>query len=90
MMTAKVKGKHVDEAEQLVDEFRSMTTGSLDASKPSHLGHLRVFEGVKDLPSRVKCAILPWHTLQAALHSQSSVSTEGDEDPMPGSGNVAT
>ena len=89
MMTAKVKGKHVDEAEQLVDEFRSMTTGSLDPSKSNHLGHLKVFEGVKDLPSRVKCAILPWHTLHAALHSQSSVSTEGDEDPMPGSGNVA-
>lgn len=87
MMTAKVKGKRIDEAEQLVEEFRSMTTGGLDPSRPNHLGHLTVFEGVKDLPSRVKCAVLPWHTLHAALHSQSSASTEGDEDPVPGSGN---
>ncbi|MGD2140487.1 MAG: SUF system NifU family Fe-S cluster assembly protein [Burkholderiales bacterium] len=90
MMTAKVKGKSISEAEELVDEFRGMTTGSLDLSKPNHLGHLKVFEGVKDLPARVKCAILPWHTLHAALHAESSASTEGDADPVPGSGMTAS
>ena len=89
MMTAKVKGKSVDEAEELVNEFRGMTTGSLDQSRPNHLGHLSVFEGVKDLPARVKCAILPWHTLHAALHASEAASTEGEQDPMPGSG-IAT
>ena len=89
MMTAKVKGKHVDEAEQLVEAFRNMTTGSVSASQTDRLGHLTVFEGVKDLPSRVKCAILPWHTLHAALHAQTSASTEGDDDPVPGSGTTA-
>ena len=89
MMTTKVKGKRVDETEQLVEEFRSMTTGSLDASLPNHLGHLTVFEGIKDLPSRVKCAILPWHTLHAALRAEASTSTEGEEDPVPGSGIAA-
>jgi nitrogen fixation protein NifU and related proteins len=43
-----------------------------------------VFAGVKDLPSRVKCAILPWHTLHAALNTELSVSTEGEADPVPG------
>jgi nitrogen fixation NifU-like protein len=85
MMTTNVKGKSVDEAEQLVNEFRGMATGSLETSQPNHLGRLTVFEGVKDLPSRVKCAILPWHTLHAALHANSSVSTEGTSDPVPGS-----
>jgi nitrogen fixation NifU-like protein len=85
MMTTNVKGKSVDEAEQLVSEFRGMATGSLDSSQSNNLGRLTVFEGVKDLPSRVKCAILPWHTLHAALHAQSSVSTEGANDPVPGS-----
>ena len=32
-----------------------------------HIGRLAVFAGVSDLPSRVKCAILPWHTLHAAF-----------------------
>jgi nitrogen fixation protein NifU and related proteins len=90
MMTGAVKGKTVQEAEMLVEEFRGMTTGTLDPeSQANHLGKLKVFAGVKDLPSRVKCAILPWHTLHAALHSESSASTEGNADPVPDSGMVA-
>jgi nitrogen fixation protein NifU and related proteins len=83
MMTTNVKGKSVEEAERLVQEFRDMATGKLDtAGGGHHLGRLTVFAGVKDLPSRVKCAILPWHTLHAAFNSQASVSTEGDADPF--------
>jgi nitrogen fixation NifU-like protein len=83
MMTTNVKGKTVEETEQLVREFRDMATGKLDAaSQPHHLGRLTVFAGVRDLPSRVKCAILPWHTLHAALNSEATVSTEGDQDPV--------
>ncbi len=83
MMTANVKGKSVAEVEQLVTEFRDMATGKLDvAREPNHLGRLSVFAGVKDLPSRVKCAILPWHTLHAAFRRQASASTEGAADPM--------
>lgn len=82
MMTANVKGKTLEQVEQLVQEFREMTTGRLDIAQPNHLGRLTVFAGVKDLPSRVKCAILPWHTLHAAFHNEQSISTEGDADPM--------
>ena len=83
MMTTNVKGKTVGEAEELIREFRDMATGKLDAAvQPHHLGRLTVFAGVRDLPSRVKCAILPWHTLQAALNAESTVSTEGDQDPV--------
>jgi nitrogen fixation NifU-like protein len=82
-MTTNVKGKTIDDAEQLVREFREMATGKLDvATQPNHLGRLSVFSGVKDLPSRVKCAILPWHTLHAAIHESDSVSTEGEQDPV--------
>ena len=83
MMTANVKGKSIGHVERLVQEFREMATGKLDvAQQPNQLGRLAVFAGVKDLPSRVKCAILPWHTLRAALHNEQSTSTEGDADPM--------
>ena len=83
MMTAAVKGKPRADAEQLIGEFRDMATGKLDTSKePHHLGRLTVFAGVRDLPTRVKCAILPWHTLHAALNSIASTSTEADADPM--------
>ena len=83
MMTASVKGKSLREIETLVDEFRAMATGRLDtATDANHLGRLSVFAGVKDLPSRVKCALLPWHTLHAAVRSETSTSTEGDHDPV--------
>lgn len=41
------------------------------------LGKLRALEGVKDFPSRVKCATLAWHALNSALKGGvSAVSTE--------------
>lgn len=88
MMTTNVKGKTVKEAETLIQEFRDMTTGKLDPESPeSHLGRLKVFAGISGLPSRVKCAVLPWHTLHAAFANQDSVSTEGSSDDLvPGGG----
>ena len=83
MMTAAVKGKTRTDAETLIHEFRDMATGVLDtANQPHHLGRLTVFSGVRDLPTRVKCAILPWHTLHAAFNSVTSTSTEAADDPM--------
>jgi len=92
MMTTAVKGKPRANAEQLIREFRDMATGTLDTVKEEHhLGRLTVFSGVRDLPTRVKCAILPWHTLHAALNSLGTTSTESDDDPMhePAPGGVA-
>ena len=83
MMSANVKGKSREEAETLIQEFRDMATGQLDTGKQAHhLGRLTVFAGVRDLPTRVKCAILPWHTLHAAMHALSETSTESENDPM--------
>jgi len=49
--------------------------GSSDAES---LGKLAAFSGVREFPVRVKCASLPWHTLDAALKSEApaSISTE--------------
>ena len=77
LMTVNVKGKPVLEAQQMVEEFRGMIRGTLDpATEPHILGKLILFQGVKDLPSRVKCAVLPWATLHSALEGDSAVSTE--------------
>ena len=82
MMTVAVKGKTRTEAETLTKEFLDMATGKLDMSQPNNVGRLAVFAGVRDLPTRVKCAILPWHTLHAAFNSVTEVSTEAEADPM--------
>ena len=78
MMTVAVKGKTRDEAEALTQGFLSMATGKMDMEQPNNMGRLAVFAGVRDLPTRVKCAILPWHTLHAALNSVKEVSTEAE------------
>jgi len=76
-MTVNVKGKPVEEVERMVEQFREMIRGNLDpATDPHILGKLTLFQGVKDLPSRVKCAVLPWATLHSALEGESAVSTE--------------
>ncbi|MCL4315873.1 MAG: SUF system NifU family Fe-S cluster assembly protein [Gammaproteobacteria bacterium] len=80
MMTAAVKSKSVADAETLIQEFRDMATGKLDTHTGAHhLGRLNVFAGVRELPSRVKCAVLPWHTLHAAFCNEHSATTETGE-----------
>jgi nitrogen fixation NifU-like protein len=77
LMTAAVKGKTRDEVEALFARFHALVLGK-DAEGGSELGQLVVFSGVSRFPVRVKCASLAWHTLKAALDSESpaAVSTE--------------
>lgn len=82
MMTTSVKGKTREEAEMLIQEFLAMTTGKIAHDDCSHIGRLAVFAGVKDLPTRVKCAILPWHTLNGAFNAVATSTTEAESDPM--------
>ena len=82
MMTVAVKGKSRSDAQTLIGEFVDMATGRLAATDAAHLGRLAVFSGISELPMRVKCAILPWHTLQAAFDAIATTSTEAEADPM--------
>ena len=77
MMTTVVKGKKVSEIESLFHQFHDMAQGKLDPeTDPNDLGRLKIFAGVRNLPARVKCATLAWHTLHAALAGQEKVTTE--------------
>jgi nitrogen fixation NifU-like protein len=76
LMTEALKGKTVAEARELFDKFHDMVTSSPDAAAPE-LGKLSVLSGVREYPTRVKCASLAWHTLKAALAGEeATVSTE--------------
>jgi len=68
MMTDAVKGKTLEEARALSEQFRNLLTDrGEEPVDPDTLGKLAVFTGVKEYPMRVKCATLAWHTLAAAL-----------------------
>ena len=76
MMTQSVKGKTKTEVRKLFEHFRRTVTGNGNGTS-ADLGKLAVFSGVAEFPTRVKCATLAWHTLEAALEgSQEAVSTE--------------
>jgi nitrogen fixation NifU-like protein len=78
VMTEVVKGKSRDQAKELFETFHTMVTKGTQATAGRDLGKLGVFAGVSEFPSRVKCAVLAWHTLEAALKgkAESPVSTE--------------
>jgi nitrogen fixation protein NifU and related proteins len=76
LMTDAVKGRPVAEAERLFEEFHRLLTGGVDEDVEASLGKLKVFCGVKEFPSRVKCASLAWHTLHAALGDGGEATTE--------------
>jgi nitrogen fixation NifU-like protein len=77
LMTETVKGKTVDEARALFTQFHQMITSPPGSELPE-LGKLAVLSGIREFPTRVKCAGLAWHTLKAAVSDQpiGPVSTE--------------
>jgi nitrogen fixation NifU-like protein len=75
MMTASVIGKPEGEVDALFHRVHAMLTGA--SGTAVEVGKLAVFAGVREFPSRIKCATLAWHTLQAALQGAAEpVSTE--------------
>ena len=70
LMTEMLKGKTVAEAERLFGEFHDLVTADEGAAPDAGVGKLKVLAGVRDYPSRVKCATLAWHALQAALEQR--------------------
>jgi len=76
LLTTSVAGKTRAEAETLFQQVHEMvTTGQVRGD----LGKLAVFAGVYRFPARVKCAILSWHALLAALKGEAQpVSTESE------------
>ena len=77
LMTEGVKGRTLDDLHRLFERFHRLVTDRTAPVDDAGLGKLAVFAGVRDYPARVKCAILAWHTLRAAVGNRHDVvSTE--------------
>jgi nitrogen fixation protein NifU and related proteins len=75
VMTETVKGRRIDDALDLAEQFRLMMHGESPA-RADDLGDGVVFEGVSKYPVRVKCALLGWMALKDALETWMSGETE--------------
>ena len=82
LLTDTVTGLPVKDALSIYRALIDTLTGSAETSgnarqSSTDLGKLHALEGVREFPSRVKCATLAWHALDAAIHrSQTPASTE--------------
>ena len=78
LLTEFAKGKNKAAVETMFGQFHDLvTTGKVNGD----VGKLAVFAGVHKYPARVKCAILSWHAVMAALKGDSgSVTTESEQN----------
>jgi nitrogen fixation NifU-like protein len=75
LMTDSVKGQSLGDVDTLFQGFQLMVTSPPDTDvETDSLGKLAVFAGVREFPSRVKCASLAWHALRAALKDSAQAS----------------
>lgn len=65
MMTEQIKGKRVEEAMQLVGQFKAMMHG--EPVNEDELGDLVALQGVRKFPVRIKCATLSWVALEQGV-----------------------
>jgi nitrogen fixation NifU-like protein len=78
LLTENVKGKSKADVQKMFDLVHEMVTSG---QVKGDVGKLAVFAGVHKFPARVKCAILSWHALMAALKGGGQpVSTENEQN----------
>ena len=65
LMTESIKGKSIEEALIIREEFRKMMQG--EQSNLELLQDLEILEGVRKFPVRIKCSLLSWSTLEDSL-----------------------
>ena len=75
MMTQSIKGRSLDEARCIFDAFHSMITRPDEEPDYDTLGDLETLSGVNEFPTRIKCAVLPWHTMRSALSGDGKMVT---------------
>jgi len=77
LMTERVKGQTVGESLELFEKVHDLLTGAVE-EPADDLDKLAALAGVREYPTRVKCASLAWHALKAAVteHDDAPVSTE--------------
>ncbi len=79
MMTEAMRGRSLEDASALAHNFRAMILGE-DIDETA-MGDLMSLQGTSRYPTRVKCAVLAWDTLQKALKGASGREDVGSSDP---------
>ncbi len=73
IMTQKLTGKTLPEAQAFIDDFLKMMRGEKPFGDRKQMGELKALEGVLKFPVRVKCATLAWHVAETGIEAQRKV-----------------
>lgn len=68
MLVELIKGKSLDETKKLLDVFFKMMYGEeLSSLEEDMLEEAKLLEITKDIPARIKCSTLSWHSLKIII-----------------------
>ena len=71
IMIDTLKGKTVEEAKQIIDTFIGMIKREItDEAELKKLDEAIALRNVSNMPARVKCALLAWHTLEDMIEKK--------------------
>ena len=74
IMIDTLRGKTVEEAKDIIKTFIEMIKRETsDESKLKKLEDAIAFKNISNMPARVKCALLAWHTLEDLLNKNIEV-----------------
>ena len=76
IMIDTLKGKTVEEATEIIKTFIEMIKReTTDEEELKKLEDAIAFKNVSNMPARVKCALLAWHTIEDMLNKNDSTGT---------------
>ena len=71
IMIDTLKGKTIDEAKNIINIFMKMIKREyVDNESLKKLGDAIAFKNISNMPARVKCALLSWHTMEDILNNK--------------------
>lgn len=73
VMIDTIKGKTVEEAKEIIDTFIGMIKREItDEETLNKLEEAIAFQNVSNMPARVKCALLAWHTMEDIINKRNT------------------
>ena len=71
IMSGVIKKRNVDEAKALIQVMKAYLKGEAELPEAEQRADLKALSGIRKFPVRIKCALLPWTTLDLVLEKLS-------------------
>ncbi len=67
LLCESLHGRSTADAQRILGQFKGMLLDELEPEFEDEISDLEAMQGVKHYPVRIKCALLPWNTLEGLL-----------------------